>query len=103
MKNSLLVLGANGFIGNALIKELCKNNDITIYGMDLEGNKLDHSIDRPNFHFVEGDINISNEWIEYHIRKCDVIIPLVAIATPNVYVKDPLKIFQLDFEKMQYR
>ena len=27
-----------------------------------------------------------------------MIIPLVAIATPNVYVKDPLKIFQLDFE-----
>ena len=98
MKKSILILGANGFIGNALVKELCKNNEITVYGMDLEGNKLGHSIESPNFRFVEGDINISNEWIEYHIRKCDVIIPLVAIATPNVYVKDPLKIFQLDFE-----
>ena len=98
MRNSLLILGANGFIGNALVKELCKKKDITVYGMDLENSKLGHSIDRTNFHFVEGDINISNEWIEYHIRKCDVIIPLVAIATPNVYVKDPLKIFQLDFE-----
>ena len=94
----ILILGANGFIGNALVSELCKTNHITVYGMDLESSRLEHSIDRPNFHFVEGDINISNEWIEYHIRKCDVIIPLVAIATPNVYVKDPLKIFQLDFE-----
>jgi nucleoside-diphosphate-sugar epimerase len=94
----ILILGANGFIGNALVKELCKDDNLTIYGMDLESNKLAHSKDTPNFHFVEGDINISNEWIEYHIRKCDVIIPLVAIATPNVYVKDPLKVFQLDFE-----
>ena len=64
----------------------------------MEYNKLDHSIGNPRFHFVEGDINISNEWIEYHVRKCDVIIPLVAIATPNVYVTNPLKVFQLDFE-----
>jgi len=98
MKSSLLVLGANGFIGNALVKELCKDESAQIYAMDLEESKLGHSINKPNFHFVEGDINISNEWIEYHIRKCDVIIPLVAIATPNIYVKDPLRIFQLDFE-----
>ena len=55
MKKSILILGANGFIGNALVKELCKNNEITVYGMDLEGNKLGHSIESPNFRFVEGD------------------------------------------------
>ncbi len=94
----ILILGANGFIGNALVRELCNKKDITVYGLDLERDNLGHSIESPNFHFVEGDINISNEWIEYQIKKCDVIIPLVAIATPNVYVKDPLNIFQLDFE-----
>ena len=94
----ILILGANGFIGNALVEELSKKDDFEVYGMDLEVNKLDHSINKPNFHFVEGDINISNEWIKYHVRKCDVIIPLVAIATPNIYVKDPLTIFNLDFE-----
>ncbi len=94
----ILILGANGFIGNSLSKKLLETTDNEVYGMDLSNNKLEHSIDNPRFHFVEGDINISNEWIEYHIRKCDVIIPLVAIATPNVYVTDPLKVFQLDFE-----
>ncbi len=98
MKKSILILGANGFIGNALVKSLCKNSDFKIYGMDLSDDKLDHSIKNENFNFVEGDININDEWIEYHIKKCDIIIPLVAIATPNIYVTDPLKIFQLDFE-----
>jgi nucleoside-diphosphate-sugar epimerase len=36
--------------------------------------------------------------VEYHIRKCDVILPLVAIATPATYVQAPLKVFELDFE-----
>ena len=39
------------------------------------------------------------EWIEYHVRKCDIILPLVAIATPIEYVRNPLKVFELDFEE----
>jgi nucleoside-diphosphate-sugar epimerase len=48
--------------------------------------------------FFEGDITINKEWIEYHIRKCDVVLPLVAIATPATYVREPLRVFELDFE-----
>ena len=48
---------------------------------------------------MEGDISISKEWIEYHVKKCDVVLPLVAIATPKVYVTDPLRVFELDFEE----
>ncbi len=43
------------------------------------------SLESPRFHFVEGDISIHSEWIEYHIKKCDVVLPLVAIATPIEY------------------
>jgi nucleoside-diphosphate-sugar epimerase len=32
------------------------------------------------------------------VRKCDVILPLVAIATPATYVREPLRVFELDFE-----
>jgi nucleoside-diphosphate-sugar epimerase len=49
-------------------------------------------------HFFEGDITINKEWVEYHVKKCDVILPLVAIATPSTYVKQPLRVFELDFE-----
>ena len=52
----------------------------------------------PRFHFVEGDITINREWVEYNIRKCDVVLPLVAIATPATYVREPLKVFEVDFE-----
>jgi nucleoside-diphosphate-sugar epimerase len=51
------------------------------------------------FRFVEGDVAINHEWIAYHVRKCDVCLPLVAIATPATYVKDPMAVFELDFEQ----
>jgi nucleoside-diphosphate-sugar epimerase len=66
--------------------------------MDMQKDKLSKTIDNPRFHFVEGDITINKEWIAYHIKKCDVIFPLVAIATPATYVTDPLRVFELDFE-----
>src|SRR5690349_4926710 len=66
--------------------------------MDLYSDKLKDVASNPRFHFLEGDISINKEWIEYHIKKCDVILPLVAIANPAQYVTDPLRVFELDFE-----
>lgn len=34
----------------------------------------------------------------FHIKKCDVVLPLVAVATPSVYISNPLYVFELDFE-----
>ena len=96
---NILILGVNGFIGNALTERILADTDWTVYGMDLSSNKLGHSLDDPNFNFIEGDISIHKEWVEYHIKKCDVVLPLVAIATPALYVKDPLGVFELDFEE----
>jgi nucleoside-diphosphate-sugar epimerase len=66
--------------------------------MDMAVDKLDQCLGQSRFHFVEGDITINREWIEYHVRKCDVVLPLVAIATPATYVQEPLRVFELDFE-----
>lgn len=95
----VLILGANGFIGNALSERLLDAGGYEIHGMDLGSDKLTRLIGRPGFHFEEGDISIHREWIEYHVRKCDVVLPLVAIATPIEYVRNPLRVFQLDFEE----
>jgi nucleoside-diphosphate-sugar epimerase len=95
----VLILGVNGFIGNALTRRILTTTDWEVFGMDLSASKLDHSLGHPRFHFLEGDITINKEWIEYHVKKCDVAIPLVAIATPATYVKEPLRVFELDFEE----
>jgi nucleoside-diphosphate-sugar epimerase len=95
----ILILGVNGFIGNALTRRILSTTGWEVFGMDLSANKLEHSLNHERFHFLEGDITINKEWIEYHVKKCDVVLPLVAIATPATYVKEPLRVFELDFEE----
>ena len=94
----ILILGVNGFIGHHLSRRLLESTDWEVYGMDMAADRLGAMVDHPRMHFFEGDITINREWIEYHIRKCDTIIPLVAIATPATYVREPLRVFELDFE-----
>ena len=98
MALKVLILGVNGFIGNSLTQAILEQKDWEIYGMDMNNDKLEACLGNPRFHFVEGDITVNREWIEYHIKKCDVVLPLVAIATPATYVTDPLRVFELDFE-----
>ncbi len=66
--------------------------------MDMQSDRVAELLPEKRFHFFEGDITINKEWIEYHIKKCDTVLPLVAIATPATYVKEPLRVFELDFE-----
>ena len=98
-KKSVLILGVNGFIGSHLSDRLLASGKYEVYGLDLRTNYIDHLLDHPDFHFREGDISIHREWIEYHVRKCDVVLPLVAIATPIEYTRNPLRVFELDFEE----
>lgn len=94
----ICILGINGFIGHHLSKRMLAHGGYEVFGMDMGRDRIADLADNPRFHFFEGDITINREWIEYHIRKCDVILPLVAIATPAMYVREPLKVFELDFE-----
>jgi len=98
-KTSVLILGVNGFIGSHLGERLLADGRFEVHGMDLRADNLAEIVDHPDFHFVEGDISINREWVEYHVRKCDVILPLVAIATPIEYTRNPLRVFELDFEE----
>jgi UDP-4-amino-4-deoxy-L-arabinose formyltransferase/UDP-glucuronic acid dehydrogenase (UDP-4-keto-hexauronic acid decarboxylating) len=98
-KTRVLILGVNGFIGNALSEKLLRDGGYEVHGMDLNDNAIERFRDTPDFYFHEGDISIHREWIEYHVKKCDVILPLVAIATPIEYTRNPLRVFELDFEE----
>jgi len=94
----ILLLGVNGFIGHHLSQRIIAATDWEIYGMDMQTDRITDLLPEKRFHFFEGDITINREWIEYHIKKCDTVLPLVAIATPATYVREPLRVFELDFE-----
>src|SRR5512146_824865 len=98
MSLKVLILGVNGFIGNSLTERILRDTDWHVYGMDMAADKIGDFLGHDRFKYVEGDITINREWIEYHVKKCDVVLPLVAIATPAAYVLDPLRVFELDFE-----
>jgi len=94
----ILILGVNGFIGSHLTDAILAKTDWQIIGMDLTQDKIAQHVDHPQFHFTQGDITQQKQWIEEQIKQCDVVLPLVAIATPALYVQDPLRVFELDFE-----
>ena len=98
-RTRVLILGVNGFIGNHLSERLLRDDRYEVYGLDIGSDAIERLRSHPNFHYVEGDISIHTEWIEYHIKKCDVVLPLVAIATPIEYTRNPLRVFELDFEE----
>jgi nucleoside-diphosphate-sugar epimerase len=96
----VLILGVNGFIGHHLSRHIMETTDWEVYGMDMQADRIQGLLAQhgQRMHFFEGDITINKEWVEYHVKKCDAILPLVAIATPSTYVKEPLRVFELDFE-----
>jgi len=98
MTTKVLILGVNGFIGHHLSTRILKDTDWSVFGMDMNSERIEPLLGNPRIKFFEGDITINKEWIEYHVRKCDVVLPLVAIATPATYVQEPLRVFELDFE-----
>ncbi|MCU5775651.1 bifunctional UDP-4-amino-4-deoxy-L-arabinose formyltransferase/UDP-glucuronic acid oxidase ArnA [Erwiniaceae bacterium BAC15a-03b] len=98
-RTRVLILGVNGFIGNHLTERLLQDDNFEVFGLDISSDAISRFVGHPRFQFVEGDISIHSEWIEYHIKKCDVILPLVAIATPIEYTRNPLRVFELDFEE----
>lgn len=94
----VLIIGVNGFIGHHLATRILRTTDWEVYGMDMNTDRIEGLLNDKRFLFFKGDITINREWIAYHIKKCDVILPLVAIATPATYVREPLRVFELDFE-----
>ena len=98
MSLNVLILGVNGFIGSHLAEAVLTKTDWTLHGFDIKTDNLAHCLNHPRFHFNQGDIRTENDYLDKQIKAVDVMLPLVAIATPATYVKEPLKIFELDFE-----
>jgi len=98
MTQNILILGANGFIGNSLIEHILAKKTWTVTGLDLGSHHIDKFLHNPRFEFKQGNMLLEKNWIDEKIQATDVVLPLAAIATPATYVTDPLRIFELDFE-----
>ncbi len=68
-RTRVLILGVNGFIGNHLTTErLLQDDNFEVFGLDIGSDAISRFVGHPRFQFVEGDISIHSEWIEYHIK-----------------------------------
>ncbi|MDR1334495.1 MAG: bifunctional UDP-4-keto-pentose/UDP-xylose synthase [Holosporaceae bacterium] len=96
---NILIVGAGGFIGSHLCEEILnRHGDWSISAVDISSAKIDHLLQRKNLNFHKIDILNDYDQLEELMGDCDVIFPLAAIASPLVYVQNPLRVFELDFE-----
>lgn len=95
---SVLILGVNGFIGHHLATRILATTDWLVHGVDLRVGRVQHLLGTSRFQFHEADQLQAMPLIDELVRACDVVLPLVAVATPATYVDDPLRVFELDFE-----
>ena len=91
-------MGVNGFIGSSLAWKILNKTNWSIVGADLASNKIQNCLGHERFEFQKKDIIKDADWVEEQIKACDTVVPLVAIATPALYVKDPLRVYNLDYE-----
>src|SRR5262249_25367522 len=95
----ILILGANGFIGSHLTERvLAEREDWSVAGLDIAATRLGGFAGHPRFSFELADIVSDFDTVDRMVRECDVVLPLVAIATPRSYVHSPLRVFELTFE-----
>lgn len=97
----ILILGGDGFIGYHLthsILEDARFADSSIVGVDLNANRVPMLPPSDRYKFVKANIQ-EHDVIDELIKDADVILPFVAIATPKLYVEQPLAVFNLDFEE----
>jgi len=98
----LLILGADGFIGYHLISNILEDkifDDYVIDGVDTNFQRLNKLKNNNRFNFFQYDIKKNQKNVDKLIEKADIIMPLVAIATPKIYVERPMDVFELDFEE----
>jgi UDP-apiose/xylose synthase len=93
----ICLLGCGGFIGSHLVEWLIENSDVEIVGTDINNDKVRHLLDEPRFTYHHSDLRTDRAFTEALVREADVLVDLIAVASPKKYVEDPLGVFDLDF------
>src|SRR4051812_654125 len=94
---TVLIFGANGFIGHHLVRQILDETDWSIIASDVASDRLVQYRKEKRFEFYKGNIR-DLKLCERLVKRADVVVPLAGIATPKTYIEDPLKVFEIDFE-----
>lgn len=96
-RKTILIFGANGFIGQHLVRAILNEKNWRILASDIRDDKLREYRDNPRFEFHKGTI-LNKKLIQKLVSRADIVVPLAGIATPKTYILDPLRVFEIDFE-----
>lgn len=93
----VLIFGANGFIGQHLVRSIMNRKDWYVITNDLSDSNIREYRDNPRFEFHKGTI-LNKRLIQKLVSRADIVVPLAGIATPKTYILEPLRVFEIDFE-----
>lgn len=96
-QKTILVFGANGFIGQHLVRRILEEKDWNVLANDLSDENIREYRDNPRFEFHKGSI-LNTKLIQKLVSRADIVVPLAGIATPKTYILNPLLVFEIDFE-----
>ena len=93
----ITLLGCGGFIGSHLTEWLLDHSDAEVTGTDIAEEKIGHLLGHPRFTYHHSDLRRDTALTARLIEESDVVVDLVAVASPKLYVQNPLEVFELDF------
>ena len=90
------IFGGGGFIGSHLVDYLI-SEDYSVTAIDIDSEKIsENCLKSKKFTFISLDIQKDDKPIKEIIKNSDIVINLIAYAVPELYLKKPLEVVELN-------
>lgn len=96
-RKTILVFGANGFIGQHLVRRILNDTNWYVLASDLKQDRFREHVGNPRLELHDGNIR-NRKLVRRLVSRADVVLPLAGIATPKIYITNPLLVHEIDFE-----
>jgi len=96
-KTTAALLGGGGFIGSHLVKRLAGDGGYRAVCLDISEEKLKKIVPAGGYEFHACDIRRDNSPAEEIIEQADIVVDLIAYATPSLYLEMPIEVVKLNF------
>lgn len=92
---NLLITGGGGFVGSHVAEAELKNKNKVVVIDIANDSKVKHLLNNPNFSYIRKSMLLNNV-MEPLIKKIDLIYHFGAIANVQTYVKDPVRVLDVN-------